>query len=508
MVLGTFPEGSGNRKPETFSWGGVNMDRDHNLPDVCEAGIKDLQERMSRGETSSRDLVKAYLDRIARYDKAGPRLNSILEVNPDAVFIAEALDLERARKGPRGPLHGIPIVVKDNIDTDDKMHTSAGSLALAESYASRDSFVAQKLREAGAVILGKSNMTEWANFMTEGMPNGYSSRGGQVLNPYGPGRLDVGGSSSGSGAAVAASLAAAGIGTETHGSILSPSSSNGLVGIKPTVGLISRSGIIPISHVQDTAGPMTRCVEDAAVLLGALTGVDERDPATWRSEGFYHKDYTQFLDRDGLKGRRIGIPLDDYGKLDEERAALVKAAEEALKDLGATVVDISPDRPQGWTSRSLTYEFKPAINAYLSALAPHIPVHSLKEVIEFNKQNPYKMLRYGQTTFLAAEATSGTLTEPEYIRLRAQDDYLSREKGIDYVLGKYELDALVYPGIGCTTLAARSGYPAITVPIGVTQESRPVAITLTAKAWSEPLLLAMAYAFERATSFRKPPVLD
>lgn len=253
---------------------------------------------------------------------------------------------------------------------------------------------------------------------------------------------------------------------------------------------------------------MTRCVEDAAVLLGALTGVDERDPATWRSEGFYHKDYTQFLDRDGLKGRRIGIPLDDYGKLDEERAALVKAAEEALKDLGATVVDISPDRPQGWTSRSLTYEFKPAINAYLSALAPHIPVHSLKEVIEFNKQNPYKMLRYGQTTFLAAEATSGTLTEPEYIRLRAQDDYLSREKGIDYVLGKYELDALVYPGIGCTTLAARSGYPAITVPIGVTQESRPVAITLTAKAWSEPLLLAMAYAFERATSFRKPPVLD
>ena len=273
-----------------------------------------------------RELVKAYLDRIARYDKAGPCLNSVLEVNPDAMFIAEAMDLERARRGPRGPLHGIPVVLKDNIDTADKMHTSAGSLALADSFASKDSFVAERLREAGAVILGKSNMTEWANFMTQGMPNGYSSRGGQVLNPYGPGRLDVGGSSSGSGAAVAASLVAAGVGTETHGSILSPSASNGLVGVKPTVGLISRSGVIPISPVQDTPGPMTRCVEDAAILLGALAGPDERDPATWRSEGFYHKDYTRFLDRDGLKGKRIGIPRDDYGRLDKERAALVEAA--------------------------------------------------------------------------------------------------------------------------------------------------------------------------------------
>lgn len=483
------------------------MVQDHNLPDVSEATIKDLQARMSRGETSSRALVKAYLDRIARYDKSGPCLNSFLEVNPDAMFIAEALDLERARRGPRGPLHGIPVVLKDNIDTADKMHTSAGSLALADSYASRDSFVAQKLREAGAVILGKSNMTEWANFMTEGMPNGYSSRGGQVLNPYGPGRLDVGGSSSGSGAAVAASLVTAGIGTETHGSILSPSSNNGLVGVKPTVGLVSRSGIIPISHVQDTAGPMTRCVEDAAILLGALAGPDDRDPATRRSEGFYHRDYTQFLDGDGLKGKRIGIPRDDYGKLDKERAALSEAAEEALKDLGATVVDVSPDRPKPWSSRSLTYEFKPAINAYLSGLAPHISVHSLKELIAFNNENPYKMLRYGQTTFLAAEATGGTLTEPEYVRLRAEDDRLSREKGIDYLLGKYALDALVYPGIGCTTLAAKSGYPAITVPVGVTSDFRPVAITFTSKAWSEPLLLAMAYAFEKATSFRKPPDL-
>jgi amidase len=484
------------------------MGQNHDLPDVSEATIKDLQRRMSRGETSSRELVKAYLDRIARYDKAGPCLNSFLEVNPDAMFIAEAMDLERARRGPRGPLHGIPVVLKDNIDTADKMHTSAGSLALADSFASKDSFVAERLREAGAVILGKSNMTEWANFMTQGMPNGYSSRGGQVLNPYGPGRLDVGGSSSGSGAAVAASLVAAGVGTETHGSILSPSASNGLVGVKPTVGLISRSGVIPISPVQDTPGPMTRCVEDAAILLGALAGPDERDPATWRSEGFYHKDYTRFLDRDGLKGKRIGIPRDDYGRLDKERAALVEAAEEALKDLGATVVDMSSDRPKGWASRSLTYEFKPAINAYLSGLAPHVPVHSLKELIEFNRQRPYEMLRYGQTTFLAAEATSGTLTEPEYIRLRAEDDRLSREEGIDYLLGKYDLDALVYPGIGCTTLSAKSGYPAITVPVGVTSDFRPVAITFTSKAWSEPLLLAMAYALEEATPFRKPPALD
>jgi amidase len=252
---------------------------------------------------------------------------------------------------------------------------------------------------------------------------------------------------------------------------------------------------------------MTRCVEDAAILLGALAGGDERDPATRRSEGFHHRDYTQFLDGDGLKGKRIGIPRDDYGKLDKERAALSEAAEEALKDLGATVVDVSPDRPKPWSSRSLTYEFKPAINAYLSGLAPHIPVHSLKELIAFNNENPYKMLRYGQTTFLAAEATSGTLTEPEYVRLRAEDDRLSREKGIDYLLGKYALDALVYPGIGCTTLAAKSGYPAITVPVGVTSDFRPVAITFTSKAWSEPLLLAMAYAFEKATSFRKPPDL-
>ena len=483
------------------------MDKDRDLPDVQEASIKDLQEKMSRGEASSRDLVRAYLDRIARYDKAGPRLNSIIEINPDAEFIAEALDLERARKGPRGPLHGIPVIIKDNIDTADKMHTSAGSLALADSYASRDSFVAERLREAGAVILGKANMTEWANFMTEGMPNGYSSRGGQVLNPYGPGRLDVGGSSSGTGAAVAASLATVGIGTETFGSILNPSSNNGLVGIKPTVGLISRSGIIPISHVQDTAGPMARCVEDAAILLGVLTGVDERDPATWRSEGFYYKDYTQFLDKDGLRGRRIGIPLDDCDKLDREKA-LVRVAQEALKDLGATVVDISADCPERWASKSLIYEFKPAINAYLSGLAPHVPVHSLKELIEFNKEHPYEMLRYGQTVFLASEATSGTLTEPEYIRMRARDNFLARERGIDFLLDKYGLDALVYPGIGCTMLSARAGYPAIAVPVGVTEENQPVSITFTSRAWTEPLLLAMAYAFEKATCFRKPPVLD
>lgn len=283
---------------------------------LMEATIANLQDAMADGKMTSRDLVLFYMQRIAAYDKSGPMINAILEINPDAVQIAEALDLERQLKSPRGPLHGIPVLVKDNIDTADKLHTSAGSRALADSYAPVDSFVAAKLRRAGAVIMGKTNMTEWANFMTGGMKNGYSSRGGQVQNPYGPSQFDVGGSSSGSGASVACNFTTVAIGTETSGSILSPASGNSIVGIKPTVGLISRMGIIPIAHSQDTAGPMARTVADAATLLGTLVGEDPLDAATLGSTGHYHQEYRQFLDAYGLQGARIGVPRSYYARLD------------------------------------------------------------------------------------------------------------------------------------------------------------------------------------------------
>ncbi len=473
-----------------------------------EATVRSLQEMMSSGRTTSRALVKAYIDRIGLYDKQGPALNAVLELNPEALFIAEALDLERAQKGPRGPLHGIPVLVKDNIDTADMMHTSAGSFALANSYAPEDSFIARKLREAGAIILGKANMTEWANFMTDHMPNGYSSRGGQVRNPYGPGKHDVGGSSSGPGASVAANLTALGIGTETSGSILNPACNNSIVGIKPTVGLVSRSGIVPISHIQDTAGPMARTVEDAAVLLGVLTGVDERDPATWASAGRSHTDYTKFLDKDGLKGARIGIARLFYERLDKDRLALMSDAEQALKDAGAEVVDISIQPPQGWQTQSLLYEFKPAINKYLSKLSPSVPVHSLKELVEFNNSLPYRMLRYGQTVLVASEATSGTLTEQAYIAGRAKEERLSRQEGIDRALQESNVDALFFPYIMNASISARAGYPSITVPVGYTEDGRPMGVTFAGTAYSEPELLRYSYAFEQATKSRRPPKLQ
>ncbi len=474
---------------------------------VEEATIRKLQEGMSSGRLTSRDIVRAYMDRIALYDRQGPGLNSVLELNPEALLIAEALDAERARKGPRGPLHGIPVLVKDNVDTADMMHTSAGSLALADSYAPRDSFVARKLREAGAIILGKANMTEWANFMTDKMPNGYSSRGGQVLNPYGPGVHDVGGSSSGSGAAVAANLAAVSIGTETSGSILNPACNNSLVGIKPTVGLLSRSGVVPISHVQDTPGPMARTVEDAAVLLGVLTGVDEEDVATWASEGRFYSDYTRFLDRDGLKGARIGFARSFLERLDEERVALISAAEEAFKDAGAEIVEVIVTRPRRWQSSSLIHEFKPAINRYLSRLPANVAVHSLKELVEFNDSRPDVMLKYGQTVLVKSEATSGTLTEPDYIAGRAEEDRTSRES-IDSVLNEHRLDAILFPLIMNAAISARAGYPSITVPVGYTQQGRPVGVTLAAGAYSEPVLIRLAYAFEQVTQARKSPKLE
>jgi len=477
--------------------------------DIVELTISDAQAAMEDGRLTSRGLVSAYLDRIGRFDRGGPALNSVLEVNPDALHIAEAMDHERRRKGARGPLHGIPLLLKDNIDTADKLHTSAGSLALKDSYAAADSGVAAALRRAGAVILGKANMTEWANFMTANMPSGYSSRGGQVLCPYGPGRFQVGGSSSGSGAATAANLCMAAIGTETSGSILSPASSNSVVGIKPTVGAVSRSGIIPIMTTQDTAGPLARTVRDAAIVLGAICGPDETDPATWLGEGRVHSDYTQFCDPDALQGVRLGVPRALYERLDEGHVVVINSAIEQLRAAGAVVIDPVdlPCTSEQYERAAMLHEFKPALNRYLSGLAPWVPVHSLRELIEYNLERPESMLRYGQTLLLEAETKSGTLTEPEYSAALQRGIYLSTARGIDWALAEYKLRALVVPGNWGAQIAARAGYPSVCVPAGYTSEGQPLGLTFTASAWSEPVLIGLAYAFEQATRLRRPPAL-
>ncbi|HHX11033.1 MAG TPA: amidase [Firmicutes bacterium] len=496
---------------------------------VAGATVKQLQQAMASGRLASRDIVQAYIERIALYDKQGPALNSVLELNPEALFIAEALDAElhrqgpkffklekdgalyrdavQLRRGPRGPLHGIPVLVKDNVDTADMMHTSAGSLALANSYAREDSFVARKLREAGAIILGKVNMTEWANFMAENMPGGYSSRGGQVLNPYGPGVYSPGGSSSGSAVAVAAGFAPVSVGTETSGSILNPADANSVVGIKPTVGLISRSGIIPISHIQDTPGPFGATVEDAAILLGVLTGVDEDDPATWTSEGRAYSDYTQFLDKDGLKNARIGFAKACLEQVDDESRPIIAAVEEVLRDAGAQVVYVPPLPSRHWRCIAMIYEFKPAINKYLSQLSPNVPVHSLEELIEFNNSCPEKMLKYGQAILLKSEATGGTLTEPEYIEARTKGERTARQS-IDSLLKQHKLDALLFPQIMACAVSAEAGYPSVSVPVGYTKEGKPLGVTFTASAYSEPVLVRLAYALEQLTKARKSPKLD
>lgn len=484
------------------------------INDLANATINEIQTWLDQGEVTSAQLVLLYLERIARYDRSGPHINSVLEVNPDAYQIALAMDQERRLRGPRGPLHGVPVVIKDNIATADKMHTSAGSLAMRDVYAPGDSWVAERLRGAGAVILGKTNLTEWANFMTDHMPNGYSSRGGQVLNPYGPGTFDTGGSSAGSGASVAAGLATFAIGTETSGSILSPSSQNSLVGIKPTVGLISRFGIVPISHSQDTAGPMCRTVLDAAVALGALTGIDPRDPATGASEGVYGVDYTMGLSEDGLAGVRLGLPrrvfFDD---LSDWQKKLMEDAVEDLTRLGATVVDPADIETADDLSRGrqdyavLVYEFKSSLNAYLNWLGDKSPVASLSDVIAFNEANQEECLKYGQTWMLAAEETSGTLTEPEYVAARTRDLRLAADEGIDRVMAEHRLDVLLFPANYGAGVAAKPGYPSITVPTGYSPEGEPMGLTFTAKAFEEAKLIRLAYAYEQGTQKRRPPDL-
>ncbi|WP_174615640.1 amidase family protein [Virgibacillus ihumii] len=470
---------------------------------ITEATISEMQLGMSTGNLTAKKLTTLYLEEIALLNN---EINAVSEINPEAMHIAEALDTERAEKGVRGPLHGIPILIKDNINTGDKMHTTAGSVALENNFADDDAFIVKILREAGAVILGKTNLTEWANFMTEGMPNGYSSLGGQVMNPYGPGKLDVGGSSAGSGAAIAANFAAGAIGTETSGSILSPASSNSLVGIKPTVGLMSRTGIIPISNSQDTAGPMTRTVEDTAVMLSILAVTDREDPATTINQ--QELDYSLFLNKNGLQNTTLGISRDYLEGLDEEELSIINAALRDIENLGAKIIDPITLRADIDDFNVMLHEFKSGVNAYLKDLSANVPVHSLEEVIQFNEVHKEEALQYGQSVLKQSNEKSGRLVEAEYINSRLNDIKMSQNQGIDKVMDEHLLDALIFANNYGAEIAAKAGYPSITVPAGFTSEGKPVGITFSGKAFSESKLIELAYAYEQATKHRQIPKLD
>jgi amidase len=490
--------------------------------EIEEATLGSLQDRMSAGSLSSKALTQAYLDRIDALDRRGPALRSIIETNPEALAIAEALDKERKDKGPRGPLHGVPVLVKDNVGTADKMTTTAGSMALLGSIPPQDSFVARRLREAGAVLLGKTNMSEWANIRSEHSSSGWSARGGQCRNPYVLDRNPCG-SSSGSGAAVAANLGAVAVGTETDGSIVCPSNSCGLVGIKPTLGLVSRAGIIPIAHSQDTAGPMARTVRDAAILLGVLAGVDPKDAATADSRGHAVPDYAAGLDPAGLRGARIGVHRKAFGfHRDVDR--IMEEALGALKRAGAVLVDPADIPHVGEYDETettvLLYELKTDLNAYLASLGPNAPVKTLAEVIAFNEAHAaVEMPYFGQEQFLKAQA-KGPLTDKVYLDALAKNRRLSRAEGIDAVMVKHRLDAIVAPtggpawltdcltgdhfGGGSSTPAAVAGYPSLTVPAGFIG-GLPVGLSFMGRAWSEPTLIRLAFAYEQATRVRQPP---
>ena len=490
--------------------------------ELDEVTIPELQDGMKSGKFTARSLVEKYSARIDEIDKRGPAVNAIIELNPDAFAIADALDQERKAKGPRGPLHGIPVLIKDNIDTADRMMTTAGSLALVGSKPPKDSFVAQRLRAAGAVILGKTNLSEWANIRSSHSTSGWSGRGGLTKNPYALDR-NACGSSSGTGAGISANLAAVGIGTETDGSIVCPSSSNGLAGIKPTVGLVSRSGIIPISHSQDGAGPMCRTVRDAAILLGALTGVDSEDSATAASAGKSLTDYAQYCDPNGLKGARIGVARKYFG-FNDAVDALMEEALGVMKKQGATLVDPADIETFGKFDDSellvFMYELKADLNAYLARLGPSAPVRTLKDIIEFNDRNRQKEMPYfGQDLFVKAEA-KGPLTEKAYLDALAKNHQLARTEGIDAIMDKHHLDALVAPtggpawltdlingdhsAGGSSNAAAVAGYPNINVTAG-SIFGLPVGISFFGRAWSEPTLIKLAYSFEQATKARQAP---
>jgi amidase len=490
--------------------------------ELDEATISDLQKKMVSGEESARSLTEKYLARIEALDRKGPELRSVLETNPDAMAIAEKLDAERKSGRVRGPLHGIPVLVKDNIGTADRMTTTAGSLALEGSIPSSDAFIVRMLRETGAVILGKTNLSEWANFRSTHSSSGWSGRGGQCHNPYALDR-NASGSSSGSGAAAAANLCAAAIGTETDGSIVSPSNNCSLVGIKPTLGLASRSGIIPIAHSQDTPGPMCRTVADAAFLLSAIAGTDPSDPASKAGAGKGKPDYMKFLDPKGLEGARIGVPRKGLYGQSASADRLVEAAIADMKLLGAVIVDPADIETTSAFEKTelevLLYEFKADLNVYLAAL-PNARARTLKDLIEFNEKNRRREMPYfGQEIFEMAEK-KGPLTDKAYREALERDLKNSQKDGIDKTMDKHRLDALVAPtsgpptlidlvngdyGVnGSSTIPAVAGYPDITVPAGYCF-GLPVGISFFGRAWSEPTLIRIAYAYEQATKHRKPP---
>ncbi len=482
-----------------------------------------MGDGLATGRWSSAELVRASLERIQGMDRQGPSLHHILDTNPEALDQAAALDQERARGQVRGPLHGIPVVLKDNVDTADRMTTTAGSLALEGSIAPRDAFLAGRLRELGVVLLAKASMSEWANFRSPRSSSGWCSRGGQGRNPYVLDRTPCG-SSSGTGGAVAASYAAAGIGTETDGSITCPAATMGLVGLKPTVGLVSRSGIIPISVSQDTAGPICRTVTDVALLLGGIVGTDPRDPVTRAAAPHLHADYTRFLDPGALRGKRLGVTRKAFTGYHPGTDARFEEALVVLRALGATLVDPA-DLPHADDRGAdefqvLLYEFKAGLNAYLAGLGPAAPVRSLEEVIAFNDRNRERVMpHFGQETLIEA-AAKGPLTTPAYRRALANSRRLWRSEGIDQVVLAHRLDALVAPTGNpawpidlvngdhftgsVTTPAAVAGYPHITVPMGYVDEL-PVGLSFFGRAWAEPALLGMAFAYEQATRHRRPP---
>ena len=491
--------------------------RDFELDEIT---IDDLQKAFLSGQYSSRSLAEKYLARIQEIDKAGPMVNSVIELNPEALQIADALDLERKAKGPRGPLHGIPVLIKDNIDTGDRMNTTAGSLALLGGRPANDAFVAAQLRNAGAVILGKTNLSEWANIRCSHSTSGWSGRGGLTRNPYALDRNPCG-SSSGTGAAVSANLCVAGVGTETDGSVVCPSSANGLAGLKPTVGLVSRSGIVPISHSQDTAGPMARTVRDVAILLGAMAGADPQDPATAESQAKLSPDYTRFLDPAGLKGARLGVVRKYFG-FNDAADQLMDSLLGEMKRAGAEIVDPADIPTIGKFDESeLTvfyYELKADLAAYLARRGSS--VKSLKDVIEFNELNRGREMPYfGQDIFLKSEQ-KGPLTSKEYLDALALNHQLTRAEGIDFVMDKFKLDALVAPtggpawitdlingdhvAGGSSSAAAVAGYPNINVTAG-SLWGLPVGISFFGRAWSEPTLLKIAYSFEQLTKARQKP---
>ena len=490
--------------------------------ELDEVSLADLAAGLERGKWTSERLVQLYLARIDAIDRKGPQLGSVLVLNPDAAAVAGQLDQERKNGHVRGPLHGIPILLKDNIETSDHTSTTAGSLALADWRAPQDAFVAARLRSAGAIVLGKTNLSEWANFRSTHASSGWSGRGGQTKNPYALDR-NPSGSSSGSGVAAASSLCAAAIGSETDGSVTSPSSINGIAGIKPTVGLVSRSGIVPISASQDTAGPMARTVRDIAILLSVMAAVDAQDPATAAAEGKASADYTRFLDPNGLRGARLGIARKFFEK-NAPLDAFLNGCVDALKKAGAEVIDPADLATHGQLDAPehevLLYEFKDGVNRYLTRLPSASPSRTLKDLIAFNEKNrDREMPFFAQELFMQAEA-KGPLTDAAYIKARADCVRLSRQDGIDALLARHKLDAIVtltsgpawftdhingdQDTGGCTTPAAVAGYPHITVPAGF-YSGLPIGLSFFSTAWSDPTLFKLAYAWEQQMNARHKP---